>query len=95
MTPVLVVAAVTVFAAALETVIRYVRLHHITAWSQRSALVGAIFWGVALIIFQLNRTALSTPTTILTSIVGGVVWYVVALLLGRSLWRSAGGSAKR
>jgi hypothetical protein len=95
MTPLLVTVGVTGLAAAVETMIRCFRLHHLAGWSRRSALTGAIFWAIALVIFQLNRTMVGVPTVVLNSIVGGVVWYAVSLLLGHGLWRLTSGTAKR
>ena len=95
MTPLLVTIIATLLFAVLETVFHYVRDHRMMAWSTRPVLIGAVFWALALIIFQRYRTTIDMPSAVLNGVVGGVVWYLVAFMLGRMLWRSADKRARR
>lgn len=86
---------ISVVASALETMFRYLRDHHTREWSMRPIVVGAVCWAVALFIVQLYRFSLGTTAMLINSGVGGLVWYGVASLVGRVLWRSTRRSSGR
>ncbi len=86
---------VSVVASALETVFRYLRDRRTRQWSVLPVVVGAVFWSAALLIVQRYRFSLNIATTLLTSVVGGLVWYGVASIVGRVLWHSMHRPSRR
>lgn len=83
----------TVFAAAVESLIYYVRFKNGTPRPLQRALVGTVLWGIGIAALRWDRAPLTT--TLAHSAVGGVVWFIVVFGLSRVLWRSMAHSPKR